>query len=200
MYAKADIAAGIPLKRADVTPERSEFVLPVSPGNRAVSIEVDAVSGIEGHAAPGTRVDVVLTYYEGGELTSKVIVENTRVLSLGGDTTLVTDRGDIRKRGRSTASKTITLEVAPQDALKIQTARKMGSLGLIMRASGDNRPVQKREVSGADLGQNGSRANFRSRCERGTVRIPGKGDFILNCDGSMVRMPDSAASVAEDSE
>lgn len=191
MFAKVDIPANTPLQREFLTKEKDDFVLPVSPGNRAVSIEVDAVSGIEGHASPGTRVDVILTYYESGELTSKVIVENTRVLSLGGDTTPLSQRSDIRRRGRAQASRTITLEVTPEAALKIQTAKKLGSMSLIMRAQGDNRPMRETTVSGADLGNNSKKSRARKRCSRGTIRIDGQGEFLLNCDGSMVALPNS---------
>jgi len=62
MYAKTDIPAGAALSRSMLAREPSMVTLSVTQGNRAVAIEVDETSGIEGHALPGTRVDVVLTY------------------------------------------------------------------------------------------------------------------------------------------
>ena len=60
MYAKVALSPQVPLQRANLTKEASQIVLPVTPGNRAVTIDVDETSGIEGHALPGTKVDIVL--------------------------------------------------------------------------------------------------------------------------------------------
>lgn len=184
-FAKVDLQAGSPIQRAQLSREPMQTTLPVSPGNRAVSFEVDATAGIEGHALPGTRVDVVLTFYENGNLTSKVIVQNARVLSYGGDFTPI-DKRAVTLAGPRTASRTITLDVAPKDALSITTAKQLGRLSLIMRSAGDEKGPEVTEF-GAERFNDPTQKRDRARsgsCTKGTVRMGGK-EYIVSCDGSI---------------
>ncbi len=189
MYAKVELEAGVPMQRKHITSEQSNIALPLTPGNRAVAIQINDETSVEQHTRPGTHVDVVLTYYQSGELTSKVIVQNARVLSLGGDTNPMGNLGAM-SQGNATllrntsSSRTITLDVAPKDALEILTAKKLGDLSLMMR--NDNAPMPTVEVRGAELDD---KKKSRTSCKRGTVKIQGE-EFVMNCDGSMTRMSD----------
>ena len=188
MFAKIDLAAGVPLQRRHLTREQNNVSLPLTPGNRAVAIQINAETSVEEHAKPGTHVDVVLTYYEDGNLTSKVIVQNARVLSLGGETAAAGKAPSNASRLRAgRQSKTITLDVAPNDALKILTSKKLGDISLMMR--NDTGPMQVTEVPAQDIA-GGNKGRKNRVCKKGTVRIQGE-NFILNCDGSMMRMMDS---------
>ncbi|RIL09936.1 MAG: hypothetical protein DCC75_05455 [Proteobacteria bacterium] len=68
-FARIDLQPGVPVQRANITNQPMSVSLPLTPGMRAVSIEVDATSGLEGHALPGTRVDIVLTFHEEPEFS-----------------------------------------------------------------------------------------------------------------------------------
>lgn len=188
MYARVNLSPGVPLQREMLTREMVESILEVTPGNRAVTIAVDEVTSIENHATPGTRVDVVLTYYQNRELTSKVIVQNARVLSLGGDPRRNQgSRGVVKNAG---ASRTLTLDVSAHDALEIKTAIKLGTLSLLMRSADDHGPMSDTEVGAPDI-DGGRRKGQRVKrvCKKGTVRISGD-EFIMNCDGSLTRVAD----------
>jgi pilus assembly protein CpaB len=187
-FAKNDIPNGQPLLRVHLTRERNQVTLPITPGMRAVTINIDSRSSIEGWARPGTRVDVVLTHSNQGELTSKVIVQNARVLSYGGDATQLSDKVGGMDVKRVRAGNTITLEVAPADALRVQTSRQMGALSLLMRAPEDNQTVDKleitkNEVDGAVRGTRGRTKN----CSKGVMRIEGK-EYVIDCDGSIAQL------------
>ncbi|MCB0332399.1 MAG: Flp pilus assembly protein CpaB [Bdellovibrionales bacterium] len=192
-YAKTDLEPGVPLQRRHLTREAQSAMLSITPGNRATTISIDAEKAIEYHVIPGSHVDVVLTYYQAGELTSKVLVQNARVLSLGGDTSI---GDDMQRRGasrRRLASQTVTLDVSPQDALKIATSKQLGKLSLLMRSGDDVKPSPVNEVNQTDIGSGvvgGSKRQSRS-CKRGTIKIQGKGEFLLDCDGSMTPINDS---------
>ncbi len=193
-FAKTDLQPGVPLQRRHLTREVHSAMLAITPGNRATAISIDAEKAIEYHVIPGSHVDVVLTYYQGGELTSKVIVQNARVLSLGGDTSVGNEqqqrRGSARRR---LASQTVTLDVSPQDALKIATSKQLGKLSLMMRSGDDVKPSPVNEVNQTDIGSGvvgGSKRKSRT-CKRGTIKIQGKGEFLLDCDGSMTPINDS---------
>lgn len=179
MYAKIALSSGVPLQQKHVTSEREDVTLPLTPGNRAVAIQIDAESSVEQHTLPGTQVDVLLTYYQAGELTTKVIVQNARVLSLGGNTDRTRRRdGLIRNNVR-----TITLDVAPNDALEIHTAKKLGDLSLMMRAPDDNAPLIKDDWKRADIEDLPKKKKAAGCANRGTVKIQGK-NFVV-CDGVM---------------
>lgn len=181
-YAKRDLMAGQQFSRDDLTKDITNTSLPLGPGNRAVSIEVDDTSGLEGHALPGTKVDVVLTFYEETNLVSKVIVQNARVLSYGGDTTLVGNRTYQPGANRRT-SRTMTLEVSPRDALQISTARQLGRLSLLMRGADDEKAPNTLEINQHDI-QDNKQPVIKKACRSGKMKMGGK-DYVVDCDGTI---------------
>lgn len=186
LYSKMSLPAGQPIVRTNLSETPVRGTLPLTKGYRAVSIEVDATAGIEGHALPGTRVDVVLTHVKDGNLTSKVIIQNSRVLSYGGDDKSLDQRQLELMNGPKATSSTITLEVIPNDALKLQTARQLGRLSLTMRAPDDELGTGGDEVDANDLegNSNGRRQNSSADCLKGSVRIDGK-EFLVDCRGQV---------------
>ena len=186
MFAKSDIPAGVALSRSMVGSEPAVSSLPVSPGNRAVAIEVDETAGIEGHALPGTRVDIVLTYLENEGLVSKIIVQNARVLSTGGDTRAPGELAQQVQGPRRTA-RTVTLDVSVKDALEIQTARQLGRLSLIMRAAEDDRAAPILETNRNDISGQKPPAATKPNCRTGRMRSGGK-DYIIDCDGGVTEV------------
>ena len=186
LFARTKLAAGIPVQRRDTTVQEENVNVPtiaLTPGNRAVSIEVDDTSGLEGHALPGAHVDVVLTYTQNGNLVSNIIVQNARVLSYGGDTT--PGSAVMRNKAPARKGRTMTLDVSTKDALQIQTARQMGRISLIMRAPDDDAASSTTQFVGQDIGQkSGSKGVSEPACSRGKIKISGK-EYIVGCDGSM---------------
>ena len=86
LYASSDLTPGVPVQHAQLTTDsRAGFTIPVTKGKRAVTIEVDGPSGIEGRVSPGKCVDVVLTAVEAGRTSATIVVQNACILSLGGD-------------------------------------------------------------------------------------------------------------------
>jgi len=191
-FAKTNLSPGAPVQRSHLTKEVDSSLLKLTPGQRAVAIDIDASSAVEYHIRPGSRVDVILTHYVNRELTSQVIVQNARVLSLGGDVSNADQSAGGRPRGRL-AMQTATLDVATDDALKIQTARRLGQLSLMMRSAGDVTPVLGEGIRGQDINKElGKTVQSGSRvCSKGRIRIAGKGEFLLDCDGSMTPVLDN---------
>lgn len=189
-YAKHDISAGIPIEQNHLVEQRKYVALPITPGMRAVTIKIDSQSGLEGWAHPGTRVDVALTYVNQEELTSKVIVQNAKVLSFDGDSRPAHERfGVASNNGKATNGKTLTLEVSPGDALKIQTSKRVGSLSLLLRAPEDDKAARILEVDKNAIDSTFEGNNKIKQCKKGTMRI-GKDSFIIDCDGSINKMAD----------
>ncbi len=186
MYAKLDIPNGVPIQADHLTKEKGATILDITSGMRAVTIPIDEKSGVEGWAQPGSRVDVILTYMQDAELKSKIMVEYARVLSLGGDSR---DAAQRNVAGTQTvqAQRTITLEVTPGDALKVQTALQLGKLSLILRDGGDSKTSDKMEVTQGEIGGNAKNKKPDNTCSKGTMRMGGK-EYMINCDGSMTQL------------
>lgn len=139
------IAKGEPmLKSAMIDDTKSNFVAAsLTPGNRAVAINVNAQTSVAGFVMSGDRVDVVLTYDVRMPSDDKIrkaaqsvvtktaaetILENIRVLATDQQTG---SKADIK------VAKTVTLEVTPQQAETLILAGKMGQLSLSLRSIGD---------------------------------------------------------------
>ena len=101
----------------------------LTPGMRAISIEVSPESGAGGFILPNDRVDVIMTRKieastEGTRgFTSSTVLNNVRVLAI--DQTYKEEEGN-----QVVVGKTATLELSPQDAEALALARAMGDIAL----------------------------------------------------------------------
>jgi Flp pilus assembly protein CpaB len=184
-FAKVNISAAVPIQRAQLSDEKIVDNLPITPGMRAVTLEVDAETGLEGWALPGTKVDLALTHMVDGNLTTQIIVQNARVLSASGNAETANDRPALSRK-RVSPSTTVTLEVSPADALKVQTAKKLGSLSLIGRDSSDDKATPTTSVNAPSImgGPTTAGTSVKRSCNRGSMRIEGR-QYIIDCDGSI---------------
>lgn len=112
----------------------------IAEGKRAMTVRVNDVVGVAGFALPGTFVDVMVnTQREGsahGEATqiSKTVLEQVLVLAVAQEA----GRDDTKPKVVSA----VTLEVSPQDAEKLDLARSVGSLSLVLRNQVDRQSVR----------------------------------------------------------
>jgi pilus assembly protein CpaB len=159
------ITAGEPVTRGGlVSPEDRGFLAAaLGPGMRAVTVPVSAKTGVAGFVFPGDRVDMMLTQSvsgndDGQELkATETILRNLRVLATDQSTeTTTTPDGKTVVR----AVRTVTLEVTPRIAEKIQVAETIGTLSLSLRSLADNQTELDRAIaSGAiDVPENVSKA------------------------------------------
>lgn len=182
-YAREPLEPGTPITANSVASEPVTVSLPLTPGMRAITIEVDETASIEGYARPGTRVDVTLTYMNEKQLSTRVLVPNARVLSFGGDMSQGV-RANPGVAIRVASKSTITLEVTPEEALSIQTAKQLGRLGLIMRDASDDKAPEVDSVNQSKIMDPGAAPKKKGEidCQAGTMRIGDK-EFIVPCDG-----------------
>jgi pilus assembly protein CpaB len=97
----------------------------VTEGKRAITIPINAVSGVAGLIAPGDRVDILLTRSIGNELVTSNILQN--VLVIATDQTANTEASSAR------VARTATVEVNPTEASKLALAQQVGKLSLSLR-------------------------------------------------------------------
>lgn len=111
----------------------------IAEGKRAMTVRVNDVVGVAGFALPGTYVDVMVnTHKEGGGRSdenqiSKTVLEQVLVLAVAQEAS----RDDTKPKVVSA----VTLELTPQDAEKLDLARSVGSLSLVLRNQVDRRSI-----------------------------------------------------------
>src|SRR5271166_3904105 len=119
----------------------------IEPGKRAVTVAVDDVRGVAGFIFPGDFVDVVLTRTisnnDNPQSFSDGILQHVKVLAI--DQTA----GD--RQERPTVAKAVTLELIPEQALKILLATNIGKLSLILRQSAEVAMAPEMRMTEHDL-------------------------------------------------
>lgn len=103
----------------------------LSPGMRAVSINVDRASGVAGFIFPGDHVDIILTKQERTAnqtlIQSETFLENIKVLAL--DQSTSRDHQMMAK-----LAKTITLEVTLAQAKQLAIAQVSGQIQMALKS------------------------------------------------------------------
>jgi pilus assembly protein CpaB len=123
----------------------------IPPGMRAVTLEVNEVSGLAGLLVPGAKVDLVQTIQQKGsdaQMMAKTIVENVQVLAVGRRTSTVAaapgQEGD-------PLAHSVTLLATAEQAEAIDLASHVGSPRLVLRNSADKEAVNSKGVTVAKL-------------------------------------------------
>jgi pilus assembly protein CpaB len=139
------IDAGAPILSENILrPRERGFLASVlEPGTRAVSIAVDAVSGVSGLVWPGDHVDVVLTHeIENASLAhralSEIVVADVRIIGIDQEIAQGTAASN------TTAGKvahTVTLQVSPQQVEQVMVAGHLGKLALSIRSAAEQPEV-----------------------------------------------------------
>ncbi len=110
----------------------------LEPGKRAISIEVNATSGNAGFIFPGDKVDLIVTHRvkqtdatgaEEQAVISETFAENVRVVAV--------DQQLDNPENKAILAKTVTLEVSPKEAEKIQIAIDLGKVSVALRSLSD---------------------------------------------------------------
>ena len=149
------VTAGQPLTRgALVGPnDRGFLAAALGPGMRAVTVPVNASTGVAGFIFPGDRVDIVLTQEVkgGGEgeplLVSETFVRNVRVLA----TDQRIDSKDADGKIEVKTFTNVTMEATPRISEKIAVAQSVGTLSLSLRSIADNSAELERAVASGEV-------------------------------------------------
>ncbi|MGB0682960.1 MAG: Flp pilus assembly protein CpaB [Magnetovibrionaceae bacterium] len=161
---RTPLAKGEPIIMSKIVrPGQRGFLAAVlEPGMRAVSVPVNATTGISGFVFPGDQVDLLLTTrYKMTELVEETdeVDENPRSFTttlLNDLRVLARDQATQTVDGKPRVTKTATLEVTTKQAEIIALGLQMGDLSLSLRSlardetdDGDDRFVQVARQVGA---------------------------------------------------
>lgn len=123
---------GEPLLESKLAPADTKAGLSavITPGKRAISVRVNEVIGVAGFAMPGNFVDVLVSGKDNDQNPfSRVVITRAKVLAVAQDTT-----GD---PGKPKVSNAVTLELSPPEAERLDLARSIGTLSLVLRNESD---------------------------------------------------------------
>ena len=141
---KVSILRGEPLLEGKLAPQGTLGGLSavIAEGKRAMTVRVNDVVGVAGFALPGNYVDVMVNAQqekehgergEPGKQISKTVLERVLVLAVGEEA----GRDDTKPKAVSA----VTLELTPQDSEKLDLARSVGTLSLVLRNQVDRQTV-----------------------------------------------------------
>ncbi|HEY1225961.1 MAG TPA: Flp pilus assembly protein CpaB, partial [Ramlibacter sp.] len=109
----------------------------IAEGKRAMTVRVNDVVGVAGFALPGNYVDVMVNMQQeragGHDPISRTVLEHVLVLAVAQEAS----RDDLKPKVVSA----VTLELSPEDAEKLDLARSVGTLSLVLRNQLDGQPV-----------------------------------------------------------
>ena len=148
------VTAGQPMTRGAVVGpnDRGFLAAALGPGMRAITVPVNATSGVAGFVFPGDRVDIMLTQeVAGGEgpalKVTETVVRNVRVLA----TDQRIDSKDEEGKTVPRTASNVTFEATPRIAEKIAVAQSVGSLSLALRSIADNTSELERAIASGQV-------------------------------------------------
>ena len=147
---KVTLMRGEPVLESKLAPKGTKGGLSsvIAEGKRAITVKVNEVVGVAGFALPGNHVDIMVnTDDERERMVSKIVLENILVLAVAQEAS----RDDTKPK----VVNAVTLEVTPQEAEKIDLARSVGNLSLVLRNQVDKGEVPTVGMRKNELLQNG---------------------------------------------
>ena len=156
-------------RKTDFTlpPIPAELTLPPIPAEleldtSAVSISIDAVSGVAGFVAAGDRVDILLTRTQEGRLVSSVLLQDITIIAV--------DQSANSETVGARLGSTVTVEVDTVQKQQLALALRVGKLSLTLRGIGEAgdevlRPVTVDSLS--DFRASEAAPEFKIRVRRG---------------------------------
>lgn len=121
----------------------------IAEGKRAMTVRVNDVVGVAGFALPGNYVDVMVNTQKDRQAQgtpdqiSMTVLEHVLVLAVAQEA----GRDDTKPKVVSA----VTLELSPADAEKLDLARSVGTLSLVLRNQLDKNPVATSGVTREQL-------------------------------------------------
>ena len=140
--ARGDIARGEPVLESKLAPAGTLGGLSavVASGKRAMTVRVNDVVGVAGFALPGNYVDILVNLAptnsdlaQNAGSISKIVLERILVLAVAQESAV----DDSKPR----VVNAVTLELTPNEVEKLDLARSIGSLSLVLRNQIEAQPA-----------------------------------------------------------
>lgn len=148
---RRSVVAGTVLLPIDVmrAGDRGFLAAVLGTGMRAITVGVDAVSGTAGLIWPGDHVDLILTETLddkdaplGHRMAGETVLHNVRVIAIDQELMQGAIPSNMPPGVTATQTKTVTLEVSPENAERVAVATRLGHLSLsVISADTPDGPV-----------------------------------------------------------
>ena len=131
---RASVLSGEPVLESKLAPVGSKGGLSavVAEGKRAMTVRVNDVVGVAGFALPGNYVDIIVSTQEENaksgnrdQQISKIVLEHILVLAIAQEVG--------RDETKPKVVSAVTVEVTPEQAERLDLARSVGTLSLVLR-------------------------------------------------------------------
>jgi pilus assembly protein CpaB len=142
----AGVSVGEPILENKLAPIGSKGGLSavITPGKRALTVKVNEIVGVAGFALPGNYVDIMVnTQDERGNPVSKIVLEKILVLAVAQEAE--------RDPTKPKVVNAVTMELSPEEAEKLDLARSIGSLSLVLRNQLDSADLDSAGARRKDL-------------------------------------------------
>lgn len=167
---KVFLVEGEPVLASKLSDVGGGLSVMVRPNMRAISVEIDQVSGVSGFVLPGDRVDVITTIKNAGGANvavTKTVLQNAEVLAAG---TTTEEKGK-----RTITTQAVTLLVDPDGAESVALGQAQGEMHLVLRNPVDHeivevKPTDTRKLMGLSAPK--KKTTTRRRPVRSTKPTP----------------------------
>lgn len=117
-------------------PDVAAFSTRLLNGRRAITMPVDAINSVSGLLQPGDLIDLYVSFeYRRRRLTAPLL-QGVLVLATGTSTEAV--QGTVAGGAGGGGYSSVTLDVAPEDAVKLVAARESGRITAVLRPPQDD--------------------------------------------------------------
>jgi len=148
---KLDVVRGEAIIEGKLAPAGTKGGLSavIAEGKRAMTVRVNEVVGVAGFALPGNYVDILVHAEQDGNAKgeskpiSKTVLEHVLVLAVAQEAS----RDDTKPKVVSA----VTLELSLEDSEKLDLARSIGTLSLVLRNQTDPAKVATRGMTKSEL-------------------------------------------------
>ncbi len=140
------LSAGEPILESKLAPVGSKGGLSavITPGKRALTVKVNEIVGVAGFTLPGNFVDIMVnTQDDRGNPISKIVLEKILVLAVAQEAE--------RDPTKPKVVNAVTMELTPEEAEKLDLARSIGSLSLVLRNQLDSEDLTSGGARKKDL-------------------------------------------------
>lgn len=163
--------------------ERGFLASVLAPDSRAISINVDAASGVSGLIWPGDYVDVVMTQepttageeknaQQHGAL-SETVAQNVRIVAIDQE---IVQGGPANNATAGKIAHTVSLQLAPEQVKKVTVAGQRGKLTLAVRSAVDRQDAGDADTTVVVYARNNGTKYSVRRDDAGNTRTLLSGD------------------------
>ncbi|UPK05445.1 Flp pilus assembly protein CpaB [Bradyrhizobium sp. 170] len=164
--------------------ERGFLASVLAPDSRAISINVDAASGVSGLIWPGDYVDVVLTQesttagekknpdHQHGTL-SETVAHNVRIVAIDQE---IVQGGSASNATAGKVARTVSLQLAPEQVKKVTVAAQLGKVSLAVRSAVDRQDMEDTDATVVVYARNSGTKYSVKRDDTGNTRTLLSGD------------------------